>query len=130
MVMWEVPFYASRDPRAEHPDERRLYYMLTVKRLKTCLLVGEVQEVSAVFGKKPHLKPVVLKRQVLVRLVDLLVVQHVLHRIRIDATLRTLIDAPRVEKRSLVVASRRVCRENDSVFFHRHRVSVDSSKSG
>ena len=124
VMMREVPLDAARNPRAEHPYERGLYDMLTVKRLKACLLVGEIEQVTSVLGEKPHLEPVVLERQVLVRLVDLLVVQHVLHRIRIDAPLRALVDAPRVEERRLVVAAWRVCRERYGPFVHFHLICV------
>ena len=67
-------------------------------------------------GEKPHLEPVVLERQVLVRLVELLVVQDVLHRIWVDASLRTLVDAPGVEERRLVVSARRIRRKDDRIF--------------
>ena len=52
---------------------------------------------TAMLGKKPHLEPVVFKGKILVRLIHLLVVKDVLHRIGIDAPLRPLINATRVE---------------------------------
>ena len=113
VVVREVPLHAARNPRAEHADEGGLDDVLTVERLEAGRLVREVEEVSAMFRQHPDVEPVVLQRQVLVRLVDLLVVQNVLHRVRIDPALRTLIDAPRVEERSLVVAARRIRRKDN-----------------
>ena len=115
VMVREVPFDAAGYPRAEHSDERGLYDMLAVERFVARRLVGEIEEMPAVLGEKPHLEPVVLERQVLVRLVELLVVQHVLHRIRVDAPLRALVDAPGVEERRLVVASRRVRRKDNRI---------------
>ena len=120
VVVREVPFDAAGYPRAEHSDERGLYDMLAVERLESGRLVREVEEVPAVLGEKPHLEPVVLERQVLVRLVELLVVQNVLHRIRVDAPLRALVDAPGVEERRLVVASRRIRRKDNRILFEQN----------
>ena len=109
---------------------RGLYDMLAVERLESGRLVREVEEVPAVLGEKPHLEPVVLERQVLVRLVELLVVQNVLHRIRVDAPLRALVDAPGIEKRRFVVSAGRIRRKDDHVFFHQHLASVGGCQSG
>ena len=49
--MGEVPLHATRNPRAKHADERRLYHVLAIKSLEARRLVGEVQQVAAVFGQ-------------------------------------------------------------------------------
>ena len=116
----EVPLHATGNPCAEHSDEGGLDDVLTVERLKACLLVGKIQEVPAMLRKKPHLKPAVFKRKVFVNLVNLIVVQHVLHRIGIDAALCALIDAPRVEDRGFVIPARRICGQNNLLLFHHH----------
>ena len=115
VVVREVPLHAAGNPRAEHADKRGLDDVLTVERLEAGRLVGEVEKMPAMLRQHPDVEPLVLHRQVLVRLVDLLVVQHVLHRVRIDPALRALIDAPRVEERRLVVAARRVRRKGDRI---------------
>ena len=112
VVVREVPFDAAGDPRAEHADKGRLHHMLTVERLKPRNLVGEVQEMSAVLRQKTDMEPLVLERKVLVRLVHLAVEENILHRIRIYAPLRTLIDAARVEKRRFVVPAWRIGRQH------------------
>ena len=101
--------------------------MLAVERLEARRLVGEVEKMPAVFGEKPHLKPVVLKRDVFVRLVYLVVVQYILHRIWIDPALRALIDAACVEEGRLVVPARRVCGQNNTILLHYHFSSPDGS---
>ena len=116
VVMREVPLHAARDPRAEHADERGLDDMLPVECLEASLLVCKVEKMPAMFGKKPHLKPVILQSEILVCLVHLLVVEDVLHRIGIDAPLRPLINAACVEQRRLVIAARGISRKHRRVF--------------
>ena len=120
VVVREVPLHAAGDPRAEHADERGLHDVLAVEDLEAGLLVGEVEQVPAVLRQESHLEPLVLEHEVLVVLVDLLVVQHVLHRVRVHAALRALVDASREEDWRLVIAARRVRREHDRVFLHLH----------
>ena len=113
VVVREVPLHAARDPRPEHADQGGLDDVLAVERLEARLAIREVEKMPAMFGQKPHLKPLVLKRQVRIRLVDLAVEKDILHGIRIDAPLRALVDAPRIEQRRLVISSRRIRREDD-----------------
>ena len=120
VVVREIPLHAAGDPRAEHADERGLHDVLAVEDLEAGLLVREVEEVPAVLREEAHLEPLVLEHEVLVVLVDLLVVQHVLHRVRVHAALRALVDAPREEDGRLVIPARRVRREHDRVFLHLH----------
>ena len=120
VVMREVPLHTTRNPCAEHADERRLHDVLAVEGFEAGLLVREVEEMSAMLGEETELQPVVLHREVLVDLVDLAVVQHVLHRVRIDAPLRALVDAARVEHGGLVVTARRVRRQHDRRLLHLH----------
>ena len=62
------------------------------------------------------MQPAILKRQILVGFILLLVVQDILHRIGIDASLGALVNAPRVEDGRLVVASRRVGGKANGIF--------------
>ena len=116
MVVREVPLDAAGNPCSEHTDERGLHDVLTVERFEAGLLVCEVEQVTAVFREESHLEPVILQRQVLVGLVELGVMQDILHWVRINASLCALIDTARVKERCLVISSRCVGRQYNLAF--------------
>ncbi|OQB36656.1 MAG: hypothetical protein BWY06_02728 [Candidatus Latescibacteria bacterium ADurb.Bin168] len=120
VVVWKIPLHAAGDPGAEHADQRGFHDVLPVEGLETGVFIREVQQVAAVFGQEAHLQPTVLEGEVFVSLIQLHVVQHVLHGIRIHAPLRALVDAAGVEHRCFVIPSRRIGRQRDGRFFDAH----------
>ena len=109
----QVPFHAAGYPCTEHSDECGLYDMLTVEDLVAALPVGKVEQMTAMLRKQPHFQPAVLQREIPVFFIQLLIVQNILHRIGVNASLRTLVDAPGVKNRGLVIAARRICRQRN-----------------
>ena len=104
--------------------------MLAVEHLEARLFVREVEKVAAMLWQKPHLKPIVFKRKVLVCLVHLPVVQNILHRIGINTPLRTLIDTARVEYRRLIIPARRIRRERYRILFDGYALSMNAKRRG
>ena len=78
------------------------------------------------------MKPFIFERQIFVLLVHLAVKKHILHRVGIDAPLRTLIDAAGVKQRRLVIPARRISRKNYRIFLERDfvRENGQTGKSG
>jgi len=108
----KIPFYAAGRPRAQHADQRRLDDRLPVEDLKPSVFVRETEQPAPHLRQERHRQVLVFQQQGRVLSVLHVVVQHVLKRIGIDASLGALIHAAGVEDGVLVARPRRIGRQS------------------
>ena len=120
MVMRQVPLDPARDPRAQQADQRRLDHMLVVDEVVSIGFVHRREDLAAELRQDADLHILVLQIDHGVGLVFFFGGQVVVRGIGIDAVLRALRVAAKVELRVGVGLANQV-RRNDGLFLpHPH----------
>ena len=99
VMVGNVPFDASRHPGSDHADQSRFYYVLPIKEIIAGRFVLCPENTSSQFRHDANLSVLIFKPDRSVGFVVTTVGEYVVHRIRINVSLCTLISSSGVKVR-------------------------------
>ena len=94
VMVRNIPFHTARQPGAQHTDQGRLHTGLRIEEMIIIGFVGRRENTAADFRQDRDIHILIAQAQHIVFLIDHMLGQHIIQRIRINVTLCSLVNTP------------------------------------
>ncbi|CDE62599.1 unknown [Parabacteroides sp. CAG:409] len=92
VMVRNIPFHTARQPGAQHTDQSRFHTGLCIKEMIIIGFVGRRENTTAYFRQDRDIHILISQPQHIILLIDHILGQYIIQRIRINVTFRSLIN--------------------------------------